>query len=97
MTYKYMISYWTYPKSGMELIEQNSFMVQFKKALKSLPLDDLFQQAVDNLKVKEGMTLKQCIVETDNLFEDCKEEILNEIRKHTPEAEIYSHSLVQGI
>jgi hypothetical protein len=92
--YTYRVDCWVNPKSGLDLSEQNRFLIKFKKMMSSLlPENNQFQKALDNFAADiEGMVLESIIVESDVVYEKNEKEIINAIRRKRPEAVIASHT-----
>ena len=97
MFYTYRVDCWVNPKSGLDLAEQNKFLMKFKKALSTLLTDNKpFQRALCNFgKNHEGMVLESLIVETDKLYEDNEEEITKSVKEKYPEAILSSHTILK--
>jgi hypothetical protein len=97
MLFTYRVDCWVPPKSGFDLAEQNHFMREFKKAIKTLlSKNKPFQSALENFgKNHAGMVLESVIIESDKMYEDNEEEIISEIKKKYRGAIIISHCILK--
>lgn len=95
----YLAQCWIRPRSGFDLTHKNILLQEFREKLgEAFPGDKRVLKALKTFENKyDGMVLKDFIAESDTVVQNSVKEILPEIRKDYPEAELLTCSKLPDI
>lgn len=88
--HNYLVQCWIRPRSGFDITQKNKVLREFRERLReAFPGDEKVSKALDKFERNhEGMILEPFMIESDAPVKNPEKEILPEIRKDYPEAEL---------
>jgi hypothetical protein len=91
MSHKYLVRCWVSPQSGFDLAQKNKIMTLFREMMTQTYDTEEIENAIKKFeKENEGKVLLPLIIESDTKVTDIKKQILPEIQKKYPGANILS-------
>lgn len=95
MDYKYLVLCWVPPKSGFELMTKHTIIENLRKELKENVIDeksDLIQHIdsfINNfISEYNGLVIDMIPMESNEIITDPEKQLLPEIKKNIPDAEL---------